>query len=220
MDADQQAKSDLYPKWPAHISVCSVAKLCLTLRPPGLQHARLLCPSPSPGVCSNSCPLSWWCYPTISSSVAPFPSHLPSFPASRSFPISQFFASGGQSIGASASASVLPMNLQGCLPLRLTNLISLQSKGLSGVFSSTTVQSHQGSQQMLFGFNCCHRIFHFEVQPQCFSSSVSHWFFFQQNEFHFHGLFELGDTISKDIWSFVLGCTPVLSVCKRLIWMI
>ena len=96
----------------------------------GLQHARLSCPSLSPRVCSNSCPLSWWCHPTILSSVSPFSSCLQSFPASGSFPMSQFFVSGGQSIGASSSASVLPMNIQDWFPLGLTGLISLQSKGL------------------------------------------------------------------------------------------
>ena len=98
-----------------------------------LQHTRLPCPSLSPGVCSNSCPLSQWCHPTISSSVAPFSSCPQSFPASGSFPISQLFASAGQSIGASALASVLPMNIQDWSPLGLTGLISLQSKGLSRV---------------------------------------------------------------------------------------
>ena len=86
-----------------------------SLQPYGLQHARLPCPSPTPGACSNSCPSSWWCHPTISSFVVPFSSCLQSFPASGSFPMSQFFASSGQSIGASASASVLPMNIQGWL---------------------------------------------------------------------------------------------------------
>ena len=97
----------------------------------GLQHARLPCPSPSLEVCSDSCPLSWWCHPAISSSVICFSSCLQSFPASRSFPIRQLFASDGPSIGASASASVLPMNFQGWFPLGLTCLISFQSKGLS-----------------------------------------------------------------------------------------
>ena len=105
----------------------SVAKLCLTLWPHGLQHSRLPCPSPSPRVCSNSCPLSQWCHPTISSSVIPVSSCLLSFPASGSFPMSQLFTSGGQSTGASASASVLPMNIQGFFPLGLIGLI-LQSK--------------------------------------------------------------------------------------------
>ena len=104
------------------------------------QHTRRPCPSPSPRVCSNSCPLSWWWHPTISSSVVPF-SCLQSFPASRSFPTSQFFPSGGQSIRA--SASVLPMNIQDSFPLGWTGLISLLSKGLSRVFSNTTARKHQ-----------------------------------------------------------------------------
>ena len=120
-----------------------------SLRPHGLQHARLPCPSPSSRVCSNSCPLSQWCHPTISSSVFPFSSCPQSFPASGSFLVSQFFASGGQSIGV--SASVLPMNIQDWFPLRWTGLISLLSKGLSGVFSNTTVRKHQffGAQPSL-----------------------------------------------------------------------
>ena len=118
---------------------CSVTKLCLTLWPHGLQCARLPCPSLSPGVCSNSCPSSQWCHPTISSSVVPFSSCLRSFLASESSPVGQFFASGGQSIRAWASASVLPMKIQDWFPLGLAGLISLQSKGLSRVFSSTTV---------------------------------------------------------------------------------
>ena len=100
-----------------------------SLRPYGLQHARPPCPSPSPGVYSNSCPLSQWCHPTISSSVIPFSSSILSFPASGSFPTTQFFASGSQSIGASASASILPMNIQDWFPLGWTGCISLQSKG-------------------------------------------------------------------------------------------
>ena len=104
---------------------------------PLMQHDRLPCPSPSPGACANSCPLSRWCHPTISSSVVPF-SCLQSFPASGSFQLSQFFASGGQSTGVSASASVLPINIQDWFPLGLTGLISLLSKGISRVFSSTT----------------------------------------------------------------------------------
>ena len=105
-----------------------------------VQHARLHCPSPTPGACSNSCPLTRWCHLTISSSVIPLSSCLQSFPASGSFQMSQFFTSGGQSIGA--SASVLPMNIHDWFPLGLTGLI-LQFKGLSGVFSNTTVQKHQ-----------------------------------------------------------------------------
>ena len=109
-----------------------------SLQPHGPQHARPPCPSPTPRACSNSCPLGWWCHPTISSSVVPFSFRLQSFPASGSFPMSQFFTSGGQSTGVSASASVLPMNIQGWFPLGGTGWISLQSKGLSRVFSDTT----------------------------------------------------------------------------------
>ena len=112
------------------------------LQPHELQHARLPCPLPTPRAYSNPCPSSWWCHPTISSSVIPF-SHLQSFPASWSFPMSQFFTSCGQSIGVSASASVLPMNIQDWFPLGWTGWISLQSTGLSRVFSNTTVQKHQ-----------------------------------------------------------------------------
>ena len=114
-----------------------------SLRPCGLQHTRPLCPSPSPGACPNSCPLIWWCYPTISSSITPFSFCLQSFPASRSFLMSQFFALAGQSIGASVSASVFPMNIWDWSPLGWTGWISLQSKGLTRVFSNTTVQKHQ-----------------------------------------------------------------------------
>ena len=121
----------------------SVAQSCLTLQPHGLQHARLSCPSQLPRAFSNSCPSSRWCHPTISSSVVPFSSCLQYFPASGSFPMSQFFASGGQSIGASASASVLPMNIQDWFPLGWTGWISSHSKRLSRVFSNTTVQKHQ-----------------------------------------------------------------------------
>ena len=114
-----------------------------SLRTHGLQHTRLPCTSPTPGAYSNSCPLSQWCHPTISSSVVPFSSCLQSFPPSGSFTRSQFFASGGQSIGVSASASVLPMNIQDWFPLGLSGLISLQSKELSRVSSNTTVQKHK-----------------------------------------------------------------------------
>ena len=113
-----------------------------SLQPHGLQHARLPCPSPTPRAYLNSCPSSRWYHTTISSSVIPF-SHLQSFPTSGSFPMSQFFASDGQSIGVSTSASVLPMNIQDWFPLGLTGWISLQSKGLSRVFSNTTVKKHQ-----------------------------------------------------------------------------
>ena len=114
-----------------------------SLQSHGLQHTRLPWPSPTPRACSNSCPSSRWCHPTISSSVVPFFSCLQSFPASRSFPVSQFFASGGQSIGVSASVSVLPINIQDWFPLELTGLIFLQSKGISRVFFNTTLQKHQ-----------------------------------------------------------------------------
>ena len=109
----------------------------------GLQLAKLPCPSPTHRTYSNSCTSSWWCHPTISSSIVPFSSHLQSFPASGSFQMSQLFAWGGQSIGASASISVLPVNTQDWSPLGWTGWISLQSTGLSRVFSNTTVQKHQ-----------------------------------------------------------------------------
>ena len=124
------------------VQFSSVAQSCPTLWPHGLQHARTPCPSPTPGVYSNSCPLSRWCHPTISSSVFPF-SRLQSFPASGSFPMSGLFTSGGQNTEASVSALVLPMNIQDWLPLGWTGWISLQSKGLSRVFSNTIVQKHQ-----------------------------------------------------------------------------
>ena len=114
-----------------------------SFQPHGLWHTRLPCPSLSPRVCSNSRPLNKWCYLTIVSSVTPFSSCPQSFPASSSFPMNLFFSSGGQSIGASASTSVLPTNIQGWFLLRLIGLISLQSKGLSRVFSSTTVQKYE-----------------------------------------------------------------------------
>ena len=114
-----------------------------SLRPHGLQHAKASMSITSSGVYPNSCPLSWWCHPTISSSIVPFSSCLQSFRASGSFPMSKFFASGGQSIGVSAWTSVLPMNTQDWSPLGCTGWISLQSKGLSRVYSSTTVQKHQ-----------------------------------------------------------------------------
>ena len=114
-----------------------------SLWPHGLQHARPPCPSPIPGVHSNSCPSSQWCHPTISSSVIPFPSCLQFFPASGSFQMSQFFASGGQTIGVSATASILPMNIQDGFPLGWAGWISLKFKGLSRVFSNTTAQKYQ-----------------------------------------------------------------------------
>ena len=128
---------------PGKLSVSSVAQLCPTLQPHGLQHARLPCPSPTPRVHPNPCPSSRWCHPAISSSVVPFSSCLQSFPASGSFPMSWLFVSDVQSFGASISASVLAMNIQDWFPLGWTGFISLQSKGLSRVFSNTTVQKHQ-----------------------------------------------------------------------------
>ena len=126
-----------------------------SLQPHELQHTRLPCPSLSPRVFSNSCPLSWWCHPTISSSVALFSFCLQSFPASGSFPMSQLFPSSGQIIGASTSTPVLTMNIQGWFSLGLTDLISLQSKGLSRVFSSITIWKHQ----------------FFSIQPSLWSNS-------------------------------------------------
>ena len=128
-----------------------------SLWPHRLQHVRLPCPSLSPGVGSNSYPLSWWFRPTISSSVAPFSSCFQSFPASGSFPMRRLFTSGGQS-GASASVAVLPMNIQDWFPLGLTGWISLLSKGLSRVFSNSTVQKHQ----------------FFDTQPSLWSNSYIH----------------------------------------------
>ena len=141
---------------PYTLLYCSVAQLCPTLCDP--VDTRLPCPSPSPRACSNSCPLSQWCHPSIPSSVIPFSSCLQSFPGSGLFLVSQLFDSGGQSIGASASSSVLPMNIQDWLPLGLTGLIPLQSKGLSGVLSNTAVQKHQffGTQSSLWSNSHIH----------------------------------------------------------------
>ena len=132
------------PETPAGLSVqFSHSVVADSLRPHGLLHARPPCPSPTSRVYSNSCPLSRWCHPTISSSVIPFSSWLQSFSASESFQMSQFFISGGQSIGVSASTSVLPMNSQDWSPLGWTGWIFLLFKGLSRVFSNTTFQKHQ-----------------------------------------------------------------------------
>ena len=129
-----------------------------SLRAHGLQYTRPPCPSTTPGIHPNPCPLSRWCYPTISSSVTSFFSCLQSFPASGSFSVSQFFTYGGQSIGASALALALPMNIQGWFPLGLTGLLSLLSKGLSRVSSNTTVQKHQffGAQLSLWSYSHIH----------------------------------------------------------------
>ena len=137
---DEVSKSYNNTQTPLQFS-CSVVSG--SLRPNEPQHARPPCPSSTPAVHPNSCPLSQWCHPTTSSPVVPFSSCPQTFPASGSFPMSQFFASGGQSIGVSALASVLPKNTQDWSPLEWTGWISLQSKGLSRVFSNTTVQKHR-----------------------------------------------------------------------------
>ena len=124
------------------VAVQSFTRVWLFVTPWTTAH-QASCPSSIPRAYTNTCPSSWWCHPTISSSVFPFSSHLQSLPASGSFPMSWLFESGGHSIGASASASVLPMNIWDWFPLGLTGLISLQSKALSRVFSNTTVQKHQ-----------------------------------------------------------------------------
>ena len=127
------------PTNPSSVQLLSHVWLCNPMN----HQPRPLCPSPTPRVHPNSCPLSRWCHPSISSSVVPFSSCPQSFPASESFPMSQLFPSGGQSIGISALTSVLPMNTQDWSPLEWTGWISVQSKGLSRVFSNTTVQKHQ-----------------------------------------------------------------------------
>ena len=146
-----------------YYTISSVQSLsCVRLlRPHESQHTRPPCPSPTPGVHPNPCPLSWWCHPTISSSLFPFSSCPQSFPASGPFHMSQLFTSGGQSIGASASTSVLPMNTQDWSPLGWTGWISLQSKRLSRVFSNTTVQKHQ-----FFGV---------QLSSQSLTSIHDHW---------------------------------------------
>ena len=128
---------------PAYSVQFSYPVVSNSLWPHGLQYARFPCPSRTLGAYSNSCPLSWWCHPTIFSFVVPLSSRLQSFPASGSFQMSEFFTSGGQRIGVSTSASVLPMNIQDWFPLGWTGWISLHSRGLSRVFSNTTVQKHQ-----------------------------------------------------------------------------
>ena len=143
-----RTKLSLYLKRKDQFS--SVAQSCPTLQIHGLQHARPPCPSPTPGIYSNSCSSSKWYHPTISSSVIAFSSYFQSFPASGSFPMSQFFASSDQSIRVSASASVFPMNIQDWSPLGWAGWISLQSKGLSRVFSNTTVQKHHFFSAQLF----------------------------------------------------------------------
>ena len=154
---------------------CCCSVVSDSLQSHGLQHTSLPCPSLSPGVCSDSCPLSQWLHPTISSCAIPFSSCLQSFPASGSFPVSWLFKSGGRSIEASASASVLPMNIHGWFPLGLTSWIYLLSKGLSGVFSSTTVWKHQffGTQPSLW--SSCHiRTSHISTCYECIPQ-LNYW---------------------------------------------
>ena len=136
-------RSNLTNQYFLLIQMFSHSVVSSSLRPHEQQHTRPPCPSPTPRVYSNSCPLSWWCHPMTSSSVIPFSFCFQSFPASGSFPMSHFFTSRGQSIGVSASTSVLPMNAQHWFPLGWTDWISLQSKGLLRLFSNTTVQKHQ-----------------------------------------------------------------------------
>ena len=145
-----------------------------SLQPHGPQHTRPPHPSPTPGVYSNSCPLSQWCHPAISSSVIPFSSRLQSFPESGSFPVSQFFSPGGQSVGVSASASVLPMNIQDWFPSGWAGWISLQSTGLSRVFSNTTVQKHQffGAQLSLWFSSFIFRSLSYRTKCVCAVTSV------------------------------------------------
>ena len=140
MDIDQLFELSLPSVSEVSIQFSSVTQSCRSLRPHEPQHARPPCPSPTPGVYPNSCALSRWCHPTISSSVVPFSPCPQSFPASGSFQMSQLSTSGGQSIGVSASTSVLPINTQDWSPLGWTGWISLQSKGFSRVFSNATVQ--------------------------------------------------------------------------------
>ena len=150
---------------------CWASQSCPTLEPHGLWHARLPCLSPSPGACSKSCPLNRWCHPTISSSVIRFSSCLQSFPASGSFQMSQLFALGGQSIGASASSSVLPMNIQVWFPLGLTGWICLLSKRLWRVFCSITIRKYQ-----LFG-----------AQPSLWSNSHIHTWLLEKPQLWIYG---------------------------------
>jgi len=157
-EREERARGINYTSSVSLLCCCSADKLSLTLRRHGLQHTRLPCPPPPPGVCSSSCPLSLWCHPTISFSVAPFSPCPQSFPASGSFLMSRLFASGGQSIGASTSASVLPMNIQDWFSLGQTGWISLQFKGLSRVFSSTILWKHHlfGAQPFLWSNSHIH----------------------------------------------------------------
>ena len=153
----------------------SVAQSCHALWPHELQHVRFSYPSPAPRVCSNSCTLSWWCHPTILSFVVPFSSCFQSFPTSGSFPMSQFFTSSGQSIGASALASVLPMNIQGWFPLGWTGWISLQSKELS--FKHAQIQI--SVPQLVKYFSICCLVEHYQPSPLNVDN-ISYFCFFQK----------------------------------------
>ena len=158
--------------------VAKLLSLSNSLWPHGLQHSKILYPSLSPRVCSNSCPLSRWCYLTISFSATPFSFCLQSFPASGYFPMCWLFTSGGQSIGASASAWVLPMNIQDWFPLGLTSLISLHSKGLSRVFFNTTTQSINSSAvSLLYGPTLHDWQPFFMVQPYTTTLTLTIWTF-------------------------------------------
>ena len=167
-----------------------------SLQPHGQQHAKLPYPSLPPGACSNSCSLSRWYHSTISSFVVPFSSCPQSFPASGSFLMSQLFASGGQSIGISASASVLPMNIQSWFPLGLTSLISLRSKGLARVFSSTTVWKHQ----------------FFSTQPSLWSNSHIRTWLLEKPQ-----LWPYGPLLAKWCLCFLIHCLVFLPRNKRLL---
>ena len=175
-----------------------------SLWPQVLQDGRLPCPSPCHRACSNLCPLSWWCHPTISSSVVHFSSYLQSFPASGSFLMSQFFSSGGQSIGFSASTSVLPMNIQDWFPLGWTGLISLKSKGLTRVFSNTTVQKHQ-----LFG-----------IQPSLWSNSHIHTWLLEKPQLWLYGPFfgKVMSLLFKTLSMFVITFHP-RNKCLLISWL-
>ena len=170
-----------------------------SLWPHGLQHIRLPCPSPTPGACSNSHPSSQWCHPIISSSVVPFSSYLQSFPASGSFPMSQFFASGDQGIGVSASASVLPMNIHNWFPLGLTDLISLQSKGLSKVFPNTTIQNINSSVLSFLYRKRTYSLLLFIEREPITSAKRAYWF----------------QVILRKYWFPMLYCSYKLSVLHR-----
>ena len=195
----QVADFVVLPK-PRCLFCCSVAQSCLTLCDPmGYSIPSFPLSLLSPGVCSNSCPLSWWCHPTISSSITPFSSYLQSLPASGSFSMSRLFASGGQSIGA--SASFLPVNIQGWFPLGLTGWISLQSKGLSRVFSNTTVWKHQ-----FFG-----------AQPLWSNSHIHPWLLEIPERKQFD--INIFGKLCKAAWSLqVRGLKMMLSILGELVW--